>query len=112
MEGQESTHGSAATSEDVSLRDAIWKELGDQGIHGIRVDVCGGDVVLSGEIDSEWHHERALDVAQTVPGVHGVLDALEVAVERGTEAGVEALRAEEDRHIRHKSPHERPTRDH
>ena len=114
MEGQE-TRGSAATQEDVSLRDTIRKRLDEQRITGIRIDVCSGDVVLSGEVHSEDVHDRIVDVVQTVPGVHGVMDAIEVTAESGgaeTHEGADAVKAEQDRHVRHKSPKDRPTTGH
>ncbi len=48
------------------------------GAHQIHVDVQGGEVTLSGQVNSWGEREAAADTAWRTPGVHNVVDRIQV----------------------------------
>ena len=58
-----------------SLDDALRKE----GIYGVRVDVSGHRVWLTGSVFSVEDKDRELEVATSMPGVSGVRAEIEIA---------------------------------
>jgi hypothetical protein len=76
----ELTTPTAAPAHNQHLADAVAGRLNQLSLKGYRIDirVAGGIVELVGFVSSPQHHDQVLGAVRSVPGVHHVVDRIEV----------------------------------